>query len=54
MLEVLNTIHFTFPLWKGKGPDDLLFQTNPGTPVRVRNMRRDWFDLAGKGSALRT
>jgi len=32
----------------GKGSDDLLFQTNAGTPVRVRSMRRDWFDLAAK------
>ena len=30
----------------GKGPSDLLFTTDAGTPVRVRNMRRDWFDLA--------
>lgn len=30
----------------GKGPDDLLFTTAAGTPVRVRNMRRDWFDVA--------
>lgn len=32
----------------GKGPGDLLFTTDAGTPVRVRNMRRDWFDLAAR------
>lgn len=33
---------------KGKGPDDLLFTTSRGGVVRVRNMRRDWFDVAAK------
>jgi integrase len=33
---------------EGKGSGDLLFSTDSGTSVRVRNMRRDWFDLAAR------
>lgn len=33
---------------EGKGSGDLLFATDSGTSVRVRNMRRDWFDLAAR------
>ena len=30
----------------GKGPEDLLFPSTGGGALRVRNMRRDWFDAA--------
>ncbi|MEE6288635.1 site-specific integrase [Georgenia sp. MJ173] len=33
---------------EGKGKNDLLFTTGRGGTIRVRNMRRDWFDLAAK------
>lgn len=32
----------------GKGPEDLLFPSTGGGALRVRNMRRDWFDAAVK------
>ncbi|WP_414120204.1 tyrosine-type recombinase/integrase [Corynebacterium nuruki] len=31
---------------KGKDPDALVFTTRSGTPLQVRNARRDWFDAA--------
>ncbi len=37
----------------GRGPDDLLFGTGRGTPLRVRNMRRDWFDGAAVEAGLK-
>jgi integrase len=37
---------------EGKGPDDLLFTTAAGGCVRVRNMRRDWFDMAATSVGL--
>lgn len=33
---------------KDKDPDDLVFTTTRGTPLRVRNARRDWFNEAAK------
>lgn len=33
---------------EGKQSSDLLFTTGKGSVVRVRNMRRDWFDLAAQ------
>jgi integrase len=35
-------------LLDGRRPDDLVFTSSKGAPLRVRNMRRDWFDLAAK------
>jgi integrase len=34
------------PLLAGKGPGDLVFASSTGTPLRVQNCRRDWFDRA--------
>ena len=36
----------------GRGPDDLVFTSSRGAPLRVRNMRRDWFDLAALAAGL--
>ncbi|WP_211439287.1 tyrosine-type recombinase/integrase [Corynebacterium glutamicum] len=33
---------------KGKEPEDLVFTTTRGTPLRVRNARRDWFNKSAK------
>ncbi|WP_425308249.1 tyrosine-type recombinase/integrase [Ammonicoccus fulvus] len=35
-------------LLKGRAPDDLLFPAPRGGALRVRNMRRSWFDAAAK------
>lgn len=35
---------------QGKGRDDLLFTSSRGATLRVRNMRRDWFDVAAEVS----
>lgn len=37
----------------GRGPDDLLFGTGRGAPLRVRNMRRDWFDRAAVEAGIK-
>lgn len=37
---------------KGKAPGDLLFPSPGGGALRVRNMRRDWFDAAAKGAGV--
>lgn len=36
----------------GKGPDDLVFPSPGGGALRVRNMRRDWFDAAVKAAKV--
>ena len=36
----------------GLGPDDLLFQAPRGGVLRVRNMRRDWFDAAAVAAGV--
>ncbi|WP_341359076.1 tyrosine-type recombinase/integrase [Georgenia sp. M64] len=36
----------------GKGRDDLVFPAARGGAVRVRNMRRDWFDLAAAAAGV--
>jgi integrase len=36
----------------GKAKGDLVFATAQGTPLRVRNARRDWFDMAATFSGL--
>ena len=36
----------------GKGPEDLLFPSAGGGVLRVRNMRRDWFDSAVKAAKV--
>lgn len=38
----------------GKGPEDLLFPAPGGGALRVRNMRRDWFDAAVKTAGIGT
>lgn len=37
---------------KGKAPSDLLFPSPGGGALRVRNMRRDWFDAATKEAGV--
>lgn len=37
---------------KGKGAEDMLFPAPGGGALRVRNMRRDWFDAAAKEAAV--
>lgn len=37
---------------KGKGADELLFMAPGGGALRVRNMRRDWFDRAAADAGL--
>jgi integrase len=37
---------------KGKAPGDLLFPSPGGGALRVRNMRRDWFDAAAKEAGV--
>jgi integrase len=36
----------------GKSPDSVLFETAAGSTLRVRNMRRDWFDRATSAAGL--
>ena len=36
----------------GLGPDDLVFASRAGTPLRVQNFRRDWFDRAAHAVGL--
>ena len=36
----------------GKGPDDLLFPAPGGGALRVRNMRRGWFDAAAETAGI--
>lgn len=36
----------------GRGPDDLVFTSLTGAVLRVRNMRRDWFDLAALAAGV--
>lgn len=36
----------------GKEPDALVFTTPTGTPLRVRNARRDWFDSAADAAGF--
>jgi integrase len=36
----------------GKSPDAVLFETAAGATLRVRNMRRDWFDQAAKTAGV--
>lgn len=38
------------PVLAGKAETDLVFTTTRGTPLRVRNARRDWFDAAAKSA----
>ena len=37
---------------RGKAPEDLLFPSPGGGALRVRNMRRDWFDAAVKAAKV--
>ncbi len=37
---------------KGKGAEDMLFPAPGGGALRVRNMRRDWFDAAAKEAGV--
>lgn len=37
---------------KGKGPEDLLFPSPGGGVLRLRNMRRDWFDAAATAAGV--
>ena len=36
----------------GKAPSDLVFGSRVGTPLRVQNFRRDWFDRAAHAVGL--
>ena len=36
----------------GKGPGDLVFPSSAGTPLRVQNFRRGWFDRAATGAGV--
>jgi integrase len=36
----------------GKAPTDLVFASRAGTPLRVQNFRRDWFDRAADDAGL--
>lgn len=36
----------------GLGADDLVFTSSRGAPLRVRNMRRDWFDVAALAAGV--
>ena len=36
----------------GKAPADLVFASRAGTPLRVQNFRRDWFDRAAHAVGL--
>jgi hypothetical protein len=36
----------------GKGPDDLLFPSSAGTPLRVQNFRRGWLDRAATAAGV--
>lgn len=38
---------------KGKGPEDLLFPAPGGGALRVRNMRRGWFDAAAETAGMK-
>lgn len=38
---------------RGRGPEDLLFPAPRGGALRVRNMRRDWFDLAAEVAGVK-
>lgn len=38
---------------KGKAPDDLLFPAPGGGALRVRNLRRDWFDGAAEAAGVK-
>lgn len=37
---------------EGKAPQDVLFTTGRGAVIRVRNMRRDWFDVAATAAGI--
>src|SRR5699024_12367565 len=37
----------------GKGPEDLLFPAPGGGALRVRNMRRGWFDAAAEAAGVK-
>jgi integrase len=36
----------------GKTPSDLVFGSRAGTPLRVQNFRRDWFELRHTAASL--
>lgn len=36
----------------GRGPDDLVFTSSKGATLRVRSMRRNWFDVAALAAGL--